>query len=54
MQTMSSVTSGMIITGASWEKVNYAALPLIVVVLAGLAWFALAQRAVRTARPNEA
>ena len=35
MMAMSSFTSGMIVTNAGWEKVNYAATPLIAIVIAG-------------------
>ena len=36
MMALSSLTSGMIITNAGWEKVNYAATPLIAVVIVAL------------------
>jgi predicted MFS family arabinose efflux permease len=36
MMTLSSFSSGMIVTNAGWEKVNYAAAPLIAVVIAAL------------------
>ena len=35
MMALSSFSSGMIVTNAGWEKVNYAATPLIAVVIAG-------------------
>jgi MFS family permease len=44
MMTMSSLFSGMIVTGAGWEKVNYAALPLIAAVIAALSWLAFNTR----------
>ncbi|HLX81555.1 MAG TPA: MFS transporter, partial [Burkholderiales bacterium] len=36
MMTLSSFSSGLIVTNAGWEKVNYAATPLIAVVIAAL------------------
>ncbi|MEO8145526.1 MAG: MFS transporter [Betaproteobacteria bacterium] len=36
MMAVSSFSSGMIVTNAGWEKVNYAALPLIAVVIMAL------------------
>jgi MFS family permease len=36
MMAMSSFASGMIVTNAGWEKVNYAASPLIAVVVMAL------------------
>ena len=36
MMALSSFSSGMIVTNASWEKVNYAATPLIAVVILAL------------------
>jgi MFS family permease len=44
MMTLSSLFSGMIVTGAGWEKVNYAALPLIAAVVAALVWLAFNMR----------
>jgi MFS family permease len=38
MMALSSFSSGMIVTNAGWEKVNYAATPLIAVVVAALAF----------------
>jgi MFS family permease len=38
MMAVSSFSSGMIVTNAGWEKVNYAAAPLIAVVIAALAF----------------
>jgi MFS family permease len=38
MMAISSFSSGMIVTNAGWEKVNYAATPLIAVVIAALAF----------------
>ena len=36
MMAISSFSSGMIVTNAGWEKVNYAAAPLIAVVILAL------------------
>ncbi len=36
MMTLSSLSSGMIVTNAGWQKVNYAAAPLIAIVIAAL------------------
>ena len=44
MMVVSSLASGMIVTGAGWEKVNLAALPLIVVAIAAITWFGYVQR----------
>jgi MFS family permease len=49
MMVISSFTSGMTVTTAGWERVNLLALPLIALVAAALAWFALHQRARRAA-----
>jgi len=49
MMSLSSFTSGLIVTNAGWEKVNLAALPLIGVVLAAIGWLWLVQRAARPA-----
>ena len=38
MMALSSFSSGMIVTNAGWEKVNYAATPLIAIVIAALAF----------------
>jgi MFS family permease len=38
MMAMSSFSSGLIVTNAGWEKVNLSALPLIAIVMAGIAW----------------
>jgi MFS family permease len=47
MMTISSLTSGMIVTSAGWERVNYAAAPMIAVVAILIAWLGLRQRAAR-------
>ena len=44
MMVMSSLGSGAIVTHGGWEKVNLAALPLVGIVIAALAWLALKQR----------
>ena len=49
MMTISSLTSGMIVTSAGWERVNYAAAPMIAVVAILIAWLGLRQRAARVA-----
>jgi MFS family permease len=46
---ISSLSSGMAVTQAGWDRVNFLALPLIVVVTAALVWFALHSRARRGA-----
>ena len=49
MMLVSSFTSGATVTTAGWERVNLLALPLIAIVAAALVWFALHERAQRTA-----
>jgi MFS family permease len=49
MMVLSSFSSGMTVTLAGWERVNLFALPLIALVAALLAWFALRERARRAA-----
>jgi MFS family permease len=44
MMALSSFSSGMIVTNAGWEKVNYAATPLIAVVIAALAYLSLTMK----------
>jgi MFS family permease len=41
MMTLSSFSSGMIVTNAGWEKVNYAATPLIAIVMIALVFLTL-------------
>ena len=41
MMALSSFSSGMIVTNAGWEKVNYAATPLIAVVIVALTYLSL-------------
>jgi len=47
MMLFSSLFSGLIVTNAGWERVNYAALPLVAVILGALAWLALRSRGAR-------
>jgi MFS family permease len=49
MMAVSSFSSGLIVTNGGWSRINYAALPLIVVVVAAIVWLALRQRAGRPA-----
>ena len=44
MMTISSIASGVTVTTAGWERVNLAALPLVGLVTAALAWYALHER----------
>jgi MFS family permease len=48
MMALSSFSSGMIVTNAGWEKVNYAAMPLIAVVVAALVFLSLTMKKSRT------
>jgi len=41
MMALSSFSSGMIVTNAGWEKVNYAATPLIAIVIVALTFLSL-------------
>lgn len=47
MMTLSSLTSGLIVTSAGWEKVNYAALPLVALVGIAVVWLMFQTRAAR-------
>lgn len=49
MMTISSFTSGVIVTNAGWQLLNLAALLPLVVVIAATAWLALQQRSRRMA-----
>jgi MFS family permease len=49
VMAISSLTSGMTVTSAGWEKVNLYALPLLGVVAVAIVWLALAGRRPRTA-----
>jgi len=44
MMAISSFSSGMIVTNAGWEKVNYAATPLIAVIIVALAYLSIHKR----------
>jgi MFS family permease len=44
MMVVSSLTSGLTVTTAGWERVNFFALPLVAVVAVALVWYALQQR----------
>ena len=45
MMTLSSLSSGMIVTSAGWEKVNYAAAPLVAIVIAALVFLLFRRKA---------
>ena len=49
MMVVSSITSGMTVTAAGWERVNLFALPMILLVAAVLVWILLRQRARKAA-----
>lgn len=49
MMAVSSLTSGLIVTTAGWQKVNYAALPLVALVGIAVLWLMLRTRAERRA-----
>jgi ABC-type dipeptide/oligopeptide/nickel transport system permease component len=44
-QAIASLASGAIVTAAGWERVNLAVLPLLVVVIAAIAWLMRVERA---------
>jgi MFS family permease len=44
MMAISSLTSGLTVTTAGWERVNLLALPLVAVVAVAIAWYALHER----------
>lgn len=44
MMTVSSLSSGMIVTGAGWDKVNLSALPLILAAMAVIGYFGYLRR----------
>lgn len=46
---ISSITSGMAVTTAGWERVNLLALPLVALVVGAILWFALHERARKAA-----
>jgi MFS family permease len=49
MMAISSLTSGMTVTAAGWERVNLIALPLVALVAVALGWYALSERAKKAA-----
>ena len=49
MMAISSLSSGMTVTTAGWERVNLFALPLVAVVAVAIVWFGLRERAQRAA-----
>ena len=49
MMAISSLTSGMTVTSAGWTRVNLVALPLVAVIAAAIAWYALHERGRRAA-----
>jgi MFS family permease len=49
MMAISSLSSGMTVTTAGWERVNLFAVPLIGVVTVALIWYALTRRAQKAA-----
>ncbi|HEV3007634.1 MAG TPA: MFS transporter [Burkholderiales bacterium] len=49
MMAISSLTSGLTVTTAGWERVNLLALPLVATVAIALVWFALRERAQKAA-----
>jgi MFS family permease len=51
MMAISSVTSGLTVTTAGWERVNLLALPLVAAVAIAIVWFGLRERARIAAMP---
>lgn len=49
MMAISSLTSGMTVTSAGWERVNLVALPLVALIAGAIAWYALHERGRRPA-----
>ena len=49
MMTISSLSSGLTVTTAGWERVNLFALPLVAVVAIAIVWYALRERAHKAA-----
>ena len=49
MMAISSLSSGMTVTTAGWERVNLFALPMVAVVAIAILWFAWRERAQRAA-----
>jgi MFS family permease len=49
MMAISSLTSGLTVTTAGWERVNLFALPLVAIVAIAIVWYALGERARKAA-----
>jgi MFS family permease len=49
MMVISSLTSGVTVTTAGWERVNLFALPMVALVVAAIIWYALHERARKAA-----
>jgi MFS family permease len=49
MMAISSVSSGLTVTTAGWERVNLFALPLVAIVAVAIVWFGLRERARKAA-----
>jgi len=49
MMAISSLSSGMTVTTAGWERVNLFALPLVALVAIAIVWFGMRERAQRAA-----
>jgi len=49
MMVISSLTSGVTVTAAGWERVNLFALPMVALVAAAIIWYALHERARKAA-----
>jgi predicted MFS family arabinose efflux permease len=49
MMAISSLSSGLTVTTAGWERVNLFALPLVVLVAVAIAWYALRERSQKAA-----
>ena len=49
MMAISSLTSGLTVTTAGWERVNLLALPLVALIAIAIVWYALRERARKAA-----
>jgi len=49
MMAISSLTSGLTVTTAGWERVNLFALPLVALVAIAIVWYSLGERARKAA-----
>jgi MFS family permease len=47
MMAISSFTSGLTVTSSGWERVNFFALPLVALIAAAIAWYALHLRSAK-------